>query len=181
VLELGAGVGLPGLLLTVLKRNHLDRLEMNLTSTISSTSYSHDMAEVVGPVCLTDYESDVLDNLVRNVHQQFRPTCDICHHPASDFSTPRDGSDKKVYVTVKQLDWTDEVYTLTDKKGGDKEEEGGLFTTTNMDVETELLPCAGEKTCTISQKEKAAEVYDLLIGSELIYMSSLVSLANVIL
>ena len=156
VLELGAGVGLPGLLLATLKRRHLDHFE-----TTPSSSPSHEQR--VGSVFLTDYDNDVLDNLVRNIHHQFRPTHDVCFQLASNlfFSGHKKGSDG-VRIAVKQLDWTDDVYTLGVK------DADAMVTTSSRNI--------GMKS-----DYEVKPVHDILMGSELIYMSSLVSLANVIL
>lgn len=189
VLELGAGVGLPGLLLTALKRNYLDQLEaesgteVDTERTLLSSTSTHVQAGEVGSVCLTDYDSDVLDNLVRNIHHQFRPTCDICYQPSPRVasgllpgSDRRGGGSKGVDVTVivKQLDWTDDVYTLQDRSTDDT-----LTPTTSCRKMKENTSDMKKEESTCNNKETAE--HNIFMGSELIYMSSLVSLANVIL
>jgi hypothetical protein len=162
VLELGAGVGLPGLLLAVLKRNYLDQMQVNRTSTAQEQEVS------VGSVCLSDYDSDVLDNLVCNIYHQFCSTCDVLCGPCDSSRASSSESDSsQVSITVKQLDWTDDAYQLQSK-----------------DVHTHRTSCGVPDHSEQEEEEDKGEEergYSLLIGSELIYMSSLAPLANVIL
>lgn len=152
VVELGAGVGLPGLLTTVLKRNYLDFIN-HLTSSVA-----------VGQVILTDFDFDVLTNLEHNVIEQFK----LFYHPnclSEVCSLPDVHNSAEVRVTVRRLDWTDTEYSEVE-----------------LDENTESVSCCAKvDTATDSQGKRGKDVCDLLIGSELIYMSSLASLANVIM
>ena len=126
VLEIGAGVGVPGLLISSLKQQHIDKHPAS--------------QKLIGCVCLTDYDYDVLNNLVQNVHHQFDGFDILPWFP----QTQR--SNNQLHIAIKALDWTHQV--------------------------------SESKECDISNYDP---VPDVIMGSELIYLPSLVPLANMLL
>jgi hypothetical protein len=181
VLELGAGVGVPGLLLTALKVKQLELekkcdnrysgTNASISSSISTSTNvcSSTLSGGVGSVCFTDYDSDVLDNMVKNIYNQFQSNCDIQFHhqhdPVHVSPAIQEDSVRKVHVSVKRLDWTDDIY-------------GKNINGTKV---TQKSNCTDVIDSNSDIKSVEVSHPNLLIGSELVYMSSLASLATVIL
>ena len=130
VLELGAGLGVPGLLLATLKLRCSD-----MHKRISKVPLR------IGSVCLTDYDGQILDNIVRCLFEQFHSSYEIKYQ--SLFNTCVDSETlDDICMTVKQLDWTSELYNI------------------------DCMSTPSEDHVEIRQRSN--ETHDVLIGSELI-------------
>jgi hypothetical protein len=83
VLELGSGVGIPSILLLIMKQRYLQ----------NAPNYS------CGSIYLTDYDEEVLNNLKNIVTSQFPGIRDITMNP--------DSSSSSLKAQLKKLDWND--------------------------------------------------------------------------